>query len=63
MAFGHIFGYTPQKSLSLILEPDKIPPEILTSSPHQWNPDNIMADFVGDGFLQMLDDINERIVV
>ena len=61
--FGHQFGNTPQQSLSLLMEPDKIPPEILTSTPSQWNPDSVMEEFVRDGFLQMLDNINRKLVV
>lgn len=49
---------TVQQSLCLLLEPDKIPPELLTPTEHIWNPDNIMVDFVDDGFLQIMDDIN-----
>ena len=63
MAFGHQFGNTPQQSLSLLLAPEKIPSEILASTPQRWNPDSIMADFVGDRFLQMLDDVNKSITV
>ena len=49
---------TPQQSLSLLMDPTKIPSEVTTSTPRQWNPDSIMADFEGDEFLQMMDDIN-----
>ena len=58
IVFGHVNGSTTQQSLCLLLEPDKIPPELLTPTQHQWNPDTIMADFVDDGFLQMMDNIN-----
>ena len=59
VAFGHANGQTPQQSLCLFLEPDKIPSEVLIPAQHEWNSDSIMADFISDGFLQMMDDINQ----
>ena len=59
VAFGHANGQTPQQSLCLFLEPDKIPSELLIPAQHEWNSDRIMADFISDGFLQMMDDINQ----
>lgn len=59
MVFGHVNGHSPQQSLCLFLELDKIPSELLTPAQHEWNSDSIMADFVSDGFLQMMDDINQ----
>ena len=56
--FGRQFDLNPEKSLSLLIDPTKIPPEVKTSRPRQWNPESIMADFEGDEFLQMMDDIN-----
>ena len=59
VSFGYVNGHTPQQSLCLFLEPDKIPSELLIPVQHEWNSDSIMADFIGDGFLQMMDDINQ----
>ena len=59
VAFGHVNGYSPQQSLCLFLELGKIPSELMTRAQHEWNSDTIMADFVDDGFLQMMDDINQ----
>lgn len=52
-------GHTPQQSLRLFVEPDKVPPELLVCVEREWNSDSIMADFISDGFLQMMDDINQ----
>ena len=59
--FGRRFGMTPEQSLSLLVDPAKIPSNVLTSPPRQWTPESIMADFQSDGFLQMMDDINKSI--
>ena len=61
VAFGRAKGHTTQQSVRLFLEPEKIPPELLTTSEHEWTSDTIMADFVNDGFLQMMDDINHSV--
>ena len=61
--FGRNFDLNPEESLSLLIDPTKIPHEVKTSRPRRWNPDSIMADFEGDGFLQMMDDINRSIEV
>ena len=50
---------SPQQSLSLLMDPTKIPAKVMMSSARQWNPDSIMAVFEGDNFLQMMDDINQ----
>lgn len=60
VSFGHVIGWTPQQSLCLLLESDRIPPEIIALTPQEWNPESVIADFVGDGFLQMMDNINKR---
>ena len=57
--FGRQFDLNVEESLSLLIDPTKIPHEVKTSPPRQWNPDSIMADFEGDEFLQMMDDINK----
>lgn len=61
--FGRQFGQSPEQSLSLLLDPSKIPSDLLTSSPQEWTPESIMAEFQGDNFLQMMDDMNQIIEV
>ena len=63
VAFGHSIGWTPQQSLCLLLEPNKIPSNIRTLTPHEWTPETVMADFVKYGFLEMMDDINRSMDV
>ena len=59
IGFGQQLGMSPEQSLSLLMDPTKIPAEVMTSPTQQWNPDSIMAAFEGDNFLQMMDDINQ----
>ena len=61
--FGRQLGLSPEQSLSLLMDPSKIPTEVMTSTPQQWNPDSIMADFERDNFLQMMDNINQRMEI
>ena len=65
VSFGCQFGMSPERSLSLLMDPTKIPAEVKTSTctAQQWNPDDIMAAFKGDNFLQMMDDINQSMEV
>ena len=63
VAFGHAIGWSPQQSLRLLLEPNKIPSSIGALTPQEWNPETVMADFVKDGFLEMMDDINKSMDV
>ena len=61
--FGKQLGMSPEQSLSLLMDPTKIPTEVIISATQQWNPDSIMADFEGDNFLEMMDNINQRMEV
>lgn len=57
MIIGHELGLTPEQSLILPMEPDKIPPQLLSKLPEMasnWTPDIIMKDFEGDDFLRMM---------
>lgn len=54
---------SPEQSLSLLMDPTKIPTEVIISATQQWNPDSIMADFEGDSFLEMMDNINQHMEV
>ena len=57
--FSRQFNLNPEESLSLLIDPTKIPPEVKTAPPRQWNPESIMTDFERDEFLQMMDDVNK----
>ena len=61
--FGRQLGKSPQQSLSLLMDPTKIPTDVVTSAARQWNPDSIMADFERDNFLEMMDNINQSMEV
>ena len=52
---------SPEQSLSLLLDPTKIPSDVLSSAPRQWTPDSVMDEFQADEFLQIMDDINKSI--
>ena len=54
---------SPEQSLSLLMDPTKIPAKVTTLTAQQWNPDNIMADFERDKFLEMMDNINQSMEV
>ena len=60
VAVGHQLGLTPEESLILLMEPDKIPPDLLKGAESlRWTPDMIMKDFEGDDFFQMMYSLNE----
>lgn len=62
VSFGHQFGLTPAQSLSLLMNLENIPPEIFArvcSAPAEWSPSLVTDDFVENGFIQMMDDINK----
>lgn len=63
VAVGHQLGLTPEESLILLMEPDKIPPDILTKDPElsRWTPDMIMKDFESDDFFQMMYNLNKAV--
>ena len=63
ISFGRQFGMSPERCLSLLMDPTKIPAEVRTSTIQQWHPASIMAAFEGDNFLQMMDDINQSMEV
>ena len=62
VAVGRQLGLTPEESLILLMEPDKIPADLLTKVPEssgsRWTPDKIMKDFEGDDFFQMMYNLN-----
>lgn len=61
-SFGHGLGLMPVESLGLLMNPKTIPREIfasICSAPVEWNPSVIMDNFMENGFIQMLDDINK----
>jgi hypothetical protein len=60
VAVGRQLGLTPEESLILLMEPDKIPPDLLKSAESlRWTPDMIMKDFEGNDFFQMMYDLNK----
>ena len=64
VAVGHHLGLTPEQSLVLLMEPDKIPADLLSKVPEHsssWTPDMIMKDFEGDDFFQMMYNFNKAI--
>lgn len=54
---------SPEQSLSLLMDPTKIPTDVIKSAAQPWNPDSIMADFEEDDFLEMMDNINQSMEV
>ena len=58
---GHQLGLTPEESLILLMEPDKIPSDLLKGAAEssRWTPDMIMKDFEGDDFFQMMYSLNK----
>ena len=63
VAIGYQLGLTPEESLILLMESDKIPPDILTKNPEtsKWTPDIIMKDFESDDFVQMMYNLNQAV--
>ena len=64
IAVGRQLGLTPEQSLTLLMEPDKIPPDLLSKVPESssgWTPDMIMKDFEGDDFFQMIYNLNKTV--
>ena len=60
VAVGRQLGLTPDESLILLMEPDKIPVDLLKDAESlRWTPDMIMKDFEGDDFFQMMYHLNE----
>lgn len=61
-SFGHELGLTPAESLGLLMNPENIPPEMfasICSAPGEWSPSVVMDNFIKNGFIQMMDDINK----
>ena len=66
IAVGRQLGLTPEQSLVLLMEPDKIPADLLImskapESSSSWTPDMIMKDFEGDDFFQMMYNLNKAV--
>ena len=60
VAVGCQLGLTPEESLILLMEPDKIPTDLLKAAEGiRWTPDMIMKDFEKDDFLQMMYNLNK----
>ena len=60
------FGQSPMESLALLMEPDKIPQELLSSEsaiPDRWSPEMIMKEFKSETFLQKMYNLNKSMDV
>lgn len=58
------FGQSPAESLALLMEPDKIPQELLSSViPDRWSPEMIMKEFKSETFLQEMYNLNKSMDV
>lgn len=68
LAVGNELGLTTEQSLILLMEPDKIPADLLSKSPaaaaessSRWTPQMIMKDFEEDDFFQIMYNLNRAV--
>jgi hypothetical protein len=59
VGFGNQLGLSPEQSLALLIEPNKIPLSVKEQYPEKWSPEWIMENFEKDCFLKMMEDINQ----
>ena len=60
MAFGHQIGLSPEESLVLFTEGDSVPPELRFDTDYrEWTPEGVVEEFSKDGFMKMMENINE----
>ena len=59
VGFGNQLGLSPEQSLALLIEPQKILPSVKEHCPEKWSPEWIMKSFEKDDFIKMMETINQ----